>query len=412
MTSVLKSRLQELAQKYEVASFVNADPSQFLRWYTESDTPRTSATSPSQPQLAPDASSTKPGAASPSQSPLALGASSTKPGAASPSQPQLALGASSTKPGAASPSQPQLALGASSTKPGAASPSQSPLAMRPGATSPSQPHLALRSGATIADVECASFIAAMLAFGNRKQFIPKIREILTTADTTSGTTTAWLTAAAPHFPHAPQHFYRFYSFDDMHSLFTELAQILHLAPTIGNYFQKIYEGEVSPSLQPAAPSSATLSSGVPEPTADCTPSKNPCTQPAATPQRPTSPEASLSKPAHPLDQLVSKAFPKSAIVPKGKNSANKRIHMFLRWMVRTNSPVDLGIWSWYPKSELLIPLDVHVMQEGINLGLLPPNAKASRKTAAELSQKLAQAFPGDPTRGDFALFGLGVDKEK
>ena len=360
MTSVLKSRLQELAQKYEVASFVNADPSQFLRWYTESDTPRISATSPSQSQLAPGASSTKPGAAIPSQSPLAPGSSSTKPGAAI----------------------------------------------------PSKSHLALRPGATIADVECASFIAAMLAFGNRKQFIPKIREILTTADTTSGTITAWLTAGAPHFPHGPKKFYRFYSFDDMHSLFTELAQILHQAPTIGNYFQKIYEGEVSPSLQPAAPSSATLSSGVPEPTADCTPSTNPCTQPAATPQRPTSPEASLSKPAHPLDQLVSQAFPKSAIVPKGKNSANKRIHMFLRWMVRTNSPVDLGIWNWYPKSELLIPLDVHVMQEGINLGLLPPNAKASRKTAAELSQKLAQAFPGDPTRGDFALFGLGVDKEK
>ena len=379
MTSVLKSRLQKLALKYEVASFVNADPSQFLRWYTESDTPRTVSTSPSQSQLA-------------------LGASSTKPGAAIPSQPQLAPGASSTKPGAAVPSQPQLALGASSTKPGAAIPSQSQLPLRP--------------GATIADVECASFIAAMLAFGNRKQFIPKIREILTTADTTSGTITAWLTAGAPHFPHGPRKFYRFYSFDDMHSLFTELAQILHQAPTIGNYFQKIYEGEVSPSLQPAAPSSATLSSGVPEPTADCTPSTNPCTQPAATPQRPTSPEASLSKPAHPLDQLVSQAFPKSAIVPKGKNSANKRIHMFLRWMVRTNSPVDLGIWNWYPKSELLIPLDVHVMQEGINLGLLPPNAKASRKTAAELSQKLAQAFPGDPTRGDFALFGLGVDKEK
>ncbi len=374
MTSVLKSRLQELAQKYEVASFVNADPSQFLRWYTESDTPRTSATSPSQPQLAPGASSTKHGAAIPSQTPLAL------------------------RPSATSPSQPQLAPGTSSTKPGAAIPSQSQLPLRP--------------GATFADVECASFIAAMLAFGNRKQFIPKIREILTTADTTSGTITAWLTAGAPHFPHGPKKFYRFYSFDDMHSLFKELAQILHQAPTIGNYFQKIYEGEVSPSLQPATPSSATLSSGVPEPTADCTPSKYPCTQSAATPQRPTSPEASLSKPAHPLDQLVSQAFPKSAIVPKGKNSANKRIHMFLRWMVRTNSPVDLGIWSWYPKSELLIPLDVHVMQEGINLGLLPPNAKASRKTAAELSQKLAQAFPGDPTRGDFALFGLGVDKEK
>lgn len=319
MTSQLKNKLQTLAQKYEVASFVNADPSQFLRWYV-TDAPTTDA-------------------------------------------------------------------------------------------SPSQPQLPLRPGATTADVECAAFIAAMLAFGNRKQFIPKIREILTTADTRSGTITTWLTAGAPDFPHGPAKFYRFYSYDDMHCLFAELARILHQAPTLGNYFQKIYEGEVSPSLQPAAPSSATLSSGVPESTADCTTPTNPCTKPAATPQRPASPEASLSQPSLPLDQLVSQAFPTAAIVPKGKNSANKRIHMFLRWMVRTNSPVDLGIWSWYPQSELLIPLDVHVMEEGINLGLLPPNAKASRKTAVELSAKLSQVFPGDPTRGDFALFGLGVDED-
>lgn len=333
MTSQLKNKLQALAQKYEVASFVNADPSQFLRWYV-TDAPTTEA-SPSQPPLPPGAC-------------------------------------------AALPSQP----------------------------------LPLRPGATTADVECAAFIAAMLAFGNRKQFIPKIREILTTADTRSGTITTWLTAGASDFPRGSAKFYRFYSYDDMHCLFAELARILQQAPTLGNYFQKIYEGEVSPSLQPAAPSSATLSSGVPESTADCTQPTNSCTKPAATPQRPASPEASLSQPPLPLDQLVSQAFPTAAIVPKGKNSANKRIHMFLRWMVRTNSPVDLGIWSWYPKSELLIPLDVHVMEEGINLGLLPPNAKASRKTAVELSEKLSQVFPGDPTRGDFALFGLGVDEDK
>ena len=84
--------------------------------------------------------------------------------------------------------------------------------------------------------------------------------------------------------------------------------------------------------------------------------------------------------------------------------------MFLRWMVRQNSPVDLGIWNWYPQSELLIPLDVHVMQEGIRLGLLPKNATASKKTAEILTKKMAEIFPGDPVRGDFALFGLGVDE--
>ena len=45
---------------------------------------------------------------------------------------------------------------------------------------------------TIADVEAASFIAAMLAFGNRKQFIPKIRQILETSDRSLGSVSEWL----------------------------------------------------------------------------------------------------------------------------------------------------------------------------------------------------------------------------
>ena len=39
---------------------------------------------------------------------------------------------------------------------------------------------------SVADVETASFIAAMLAFGNRKQFIPKIRMVLETSDRSLG----------------------------------------------------------------------------------------------------------------------------------------------------------------------------------------------------------------------------------
>ena len=84
--------------------------------------------------------------------------------------------------------------------------------------------------------------------------------------------------------------------------------------------------------------------------------------------------------------------------------------MFLRWMVRQNSPVDIGLWSWYPASDLLIPLDVHVMQEGIRLGLLPENAKADRKTALALTSAMKEVFPDDPARADFVLFGLGVDE--
>ena len=89
--------------------------------------------------------------------------------------------------------------------------------------------------------------------------------------------------------------------------------------------------------------------------------------------------------------------------------------MFLRWMVRDSSPVDLGLWSsWYSKADLLIPLDTHVMQEATHLRLLAPSSSgrpkaATLKCAQELTDKMAEAFPGDPARGDYALFGLGVD---
>lgn len=119
-------------------------------------------------------------------------------------------------------------------------------------------------------------------------------------------------------------------------------------------------------------------------------------------------EASTKQPVPHLSDIIGQSFPKSRIVPKGRSSANKRIHMFLRWMVRQNSPVDLGLWKWYPQADLLIPLDVHVMQEAQKLGLLPLNATASRKTAITLTKKMDEIFPDDPARADFALFGLGV----
>lgn len=234
-----------------------------------------------------------------------------------------------------------------------------------------------------ADVECASFIAAMLAFGNRKQFIPKIRQILELADS-SGGVVQWCLAGAQGFPHGEKKFYRFYSYDDMHNLFSDLAAIFQQSSTIGDYIK----GKAFPCLQPVALqqaqgqlSSATPSSGL-----------------KRCPQRPLT-----------LADHISNSFPNAVIVPKGKNTANKRIHMFLRWMIRQNSPVDLGLWQWANPAELLIPLDVHVMQEAISLGLLPKNAKATRKTAEDLTAAVEQAFPGDPTRADFALFGLGVD---
>ena len=83
--------------------------------------------------------------------------------------------------------------------------------------------------------------------------------------------------------------------------------------------------------------------------------------------------------------------------------------MFLRWMVRRDSPVDLGIWTWYSPADLIIPMDVHVIQESIKLGLLPPKSTGTLKNAVLLTNALKQIWPDAPCKGDFALFGIGID---
>ena len=77
------------------------------------------------------------------------------------------------------------------------------------------------------DVEVASFIAAMLSFGNRKQFIPKIRYIFELADKAGGMA-SWLKDGyyKKDFECSDCKFYRFYSYSDMLELFSTLERIL------------------------------------------------------------------------------------------------------------------------------------------------------------------------------------------
>ncbi|CAM3276564.1 TIGR02757 family protein [Flavobacterium longum] len=89
------------------------------------------------------------------------------------------------------------------------------------------------------------------------------------------------------------------------------------------------------------------------------------------------------------------------------NSAAKRINMFLRWMVRDDRRVDLGIWTSIPASALSCPLDVHSGNVARKLGLLQ-RKQNDAKALAELDATLRKFDPNDPVKYDFALFGLGV----
>ena len=91
-----------------------------------------------------------------------------------------------------------------------------------------------------------------------------------------------------------------------------------------------------------------------------------------------------------------------------KNSAAKRINMFLRWMVRNDGAgVDLGIWKSIKPSQLSCPLDVHSGNVARKLGLLK-RTQNDAKSLAELDANLRKLDPTDPVKYDFALFGLGV----
>ena len=93
-----------------------------------------------------------------------------------------------------------------------------------------------------------------------------------------------------------------------------------------------------------------------------------------------------------------------------RNSACKRINMFLRWMVRQDKTgVDVGIWQHIAMHELICPMDIHVSRVASRLGLIQTD-KANWNTAIALTEKLRLFDAKDPCKYDFALFGLGAEE--
>ncbi len=206
--------------------------------------------------------------------------------------------------------------------------------------------------------EAMAFVASTLSYGSRSQFMPKIEYLLQLSE---GDMDRWLRKGL--FEHEFQHgdkncFYRLYNRDTMRTFFDAYHLLMEQYGSLGEYLSR--NGNIT-GLQAV--------------------------------------------------QEICQWFSKcgvSVVVPKDATSACKRVCMFLRWMVRTNSPVDLGYWSGFiDRRTLIMPLDTHVVSEAIELGLLVSRS-ASMSAAQRLTEALAEVFPDDPLRGDFALFGKGV----
>jgi len=95
------------------------------------------------------------------------------------------------------------------------------------------------------------------------------------------------------------------------------------------------------------------------------------------------------------------------LVPtEGSTGANKRLNLFLRWMVRCDE-LDPGGWSVLGPSELYMPVDTHVLQWARAEGLTNRSV-ADGKACREITQALATVCPEDPLRYDFAITRQGM----
>ncbi len=96
------------------------------------------------------------------------------------------------------------------------------------------------------------------------------------------------------------------------------------------------------------------------------------------------------------------------VADPSKGSPSKRLHMFLRWMVR-NDAIDLGIWKDLGVHRLSCPLDLHTAKVARRLGLIR-RKQNDGKTVVELDQVLRRFDPEDPVKYDIALHRMGVEE--
>ncbi|MFN8673852.1 MAG: TIGR02757 family protein [Candidatus Sericytochromatia bacterium] len=118
----------------------------------------------------------------------------------------------------------------------------------------------------------------------------------------------------------------------------------------------------------------------------------------------------FSQEAPPDPDIVIDGKIKSLLPSPEKGSACKRLNMMLRWFVRKDD-VDLGIWSEVPASMVLIPLDFHVSKLSRELGLTT-RKQDDWVTAEQITERLKEFDPEDPSKYDFAIFGMGISGEK
>jgi uncharacterized protein (TIGR02757 family) len=76
-------------------------------------------------------------------------------------------------------------------------------------------------------------------------------------------------------------------------------------------------------------------------------------------------------------------------------------------MIRSEDGIDCGAWTGLSPSRLVLPLDTHLERVARALGWTKRRSP-SWAMAVEVTARLKDLDPDDPTRFDFALSRLGI----
>ncbi len=216
------------------------------------------------------------------------------------------------------------------------------------------------------DREVAGFLVSIISWGNRTMILRSGRSMVERLD---GSPWEFVRCGTPQeFQRAARGFvHRTFNDEDFLEVLTLLSDFIKRYGSLGSYFEQQYtqSGDLRPVL-------ASFYSDFFAPSTPCRTRRH--------------------------------------ISSIARGSACKRLCMYLRWMVRRDGKVDFGLWREIPPSALYIPLDVHSARQGRDFGLLTRRQNDWR-AVEELTTALRELDRCDPTKYDFALFGVGVDQK-
>ncbi len=230
------------------------------------------------------------------------------------------------------------------------------------------PRALFDQGRADVEIEAVALFSAMLAYGSAKQFTKKIRLVMEACNWNFLELITKNHAEMPNWPG-----YRLSTADEIKSFAKALGMVIEKHKSLKNVFLKGYSPDKSIKAGEKAIQTAMIQS-----------------LETFMPEVPRGIKHLLPDPT--------------------SGGCAKRWQMFLRWMVRGDDGVDMGLWKEIPSSELIIPLDRHISKISRNLGLTSRNAD-DWKTAEEISAKLAEMEPADPIKYDFSLCHLGISGE-